>query len=243
MTTTRGDHLTAVQELHELLLATDDFAGFLQQLAELATRTGSAQTSCGVTVRMDERPLTIASSDDLATRVDEVQYASQKGPCLQSMDTGEVVDVPDFAQEGRWDEFRMAAIANGLQSSLSTPIFVGSATVGAINLYSRTPQSFSEQDRRSAAMLAAQASGCLAVADRMAQHVELTTHLQAALASRSVIDQAIGIVMAQNRCNSDDAFDVLRRASQHRNIKLRQVAADIVTAVGGRPPTAGPPVT
>ena len=242
-TTTNDDRLTAVHELHELLLATDDFAGFLQQLADLATRTGSSRTSCGVTVRMDEHPLTVASSDDLATRVDEVQYASGVGPCLQSMDTGEVIDVPSFVDEDRWDEFRMAAIANGLQSSLSTPILVGSQPVGAINLYSQAPGSFSEQDRRSATMFAAQASGCLAVAHRMARHVELTTHLQAALASRSVIDQAIGIMMAQNKCHSDAAFDVLRRASQHRNVKLRQVAADIVTAVGGRPATVGPPVT
>jgi AmiR/NasT family two-component response regulator len=58
------------------------------------------------------------------------------------------------------------------------------------------------------------------------------------MGSRRVIDQAIGIVMAQNRCTADEAFGVLKRASQHRNTKLRQVAADVVTSVSGEPPTS-----
>ena len=56
------------------------------------------------------------------------------------------------------------------------------------------------------------------------------------MASRRVIDQAIGVIMAQNRCTGDEAFEVLRRASQHRNVKLRQIAADVVTSVSGQPP-------
>ena len=207
-TTTNDDRLTAVHELHELLLATDDFAGFLQQLADLATRTGSSRTSCGVTVRMDEHPLTVASSDDLATRVDEVQYASGVGPCLQSMDTGEVIDVPRLRRRGS-----VARVPDGGDRERAAVLAVNphprrKSTRRRDQPLLQAPGSFSEQDRRSATMFAAQASGCLAVANRMARHVELTTHLQAALASRSVIDQAIGIVMAQNKCHSDAAFDV-----------------------------------
>src|SRR5690606_28438462 len=69
----------------------------------------------------------------------------------------------------------------------------------------------------------------------------LTDHLRAALTSRSVIDQAIGIVMARERCSADEAFDVLRRGSQQRNTKLRDVAADLVSAVA-KPPGGGRPV-
>jgi AmiR/NasT family two-component response regulator len=73
----------------------------------------------------------------------------------------------------------------------------------------------------------------------MARQNELTTQLEAALTSRATIDQAIGIIMGQNRCDADRAFDLLRAASQNRNVKLRTVAAEIVAAVSGKPPTPG----
>jgi AmiR/NasT family two-component response regulator len=63
------------------------------------------------------------------------------------------------------------------------------------------------------------------------------------MATRSIIDQAMGVIMAQNRCSSDTAFGILRRASQNRNLKLWHVAGDIITAVTGTPATPGPPVT
>jgi AmiR/NasT family two-component response regulator len=75
---------------------------------------------------------------------------------------------------------------------------------------------------------------------RLAEHSEMSAHLQAALASRAVIDQALGIIMGQNRCTADEAFEVLRTASQNRNVKLRDIAADMVTSVSGQPPTDNP---
>ncbi len=68
----------------------------------------------------------------------------------------------------------------------------------------------------------------------------LTGQLRASLASRAVIDQAIGVIMAQQRCTATDAFDVLRSASQNRNIKLRQVAEQIITGLTGHPPQPPP---
>ncbi|HEX4102764.1 MAG TPA: ANTAR domain-containing protein [Pseudonocardiaceae bacterium] len=66
--------------------------------------------------------------------------------------------------------------------------------------------------------------------------MQLTQHLETAMASRSVIDQAIGIIMGQNRCPATDGFEILRAASNHRNIKLRDVANEIVTRISGGPP-------
>ena len=74
----------------------------------------------------------------------------------------------------------------------------------------------------------------------MAERSEMSAHLQAALASRAVIDHAVVIIMGQNRCTVDDAFEVLRAISQNRNVKLRDVAADLVTAVSGQPPADTP---
>jgi AmiR/NasT family two-component response regulator len=74
----------------------------------------------------------------------------------------------------------------------------------------------------------------------MAERSEMSAHLQAALASRAVIGQAVGIIMGQNRCTADEAFEVLRAISQNRNVKLRDIAADMITAVSGQPPADTP---
>jgi hypothetical protein len=75
---------------------------------------------------------------------------------------------------------------------------------------------------------------------QLAAERKLTTQLRAALTSRAAIDQAIGILMAQQRCTAEQAFEILRTASQNRNVKLRHVAADIVTGLTGHPPQPPP---
>ena len=99
---------------------------------------------------------------------------------------------------------------------------------------------FGEGPQQRAELFAGQASAVLTVVTRQAREVELSGQLRGALASRAVIDQAIGIVMAEDRCDAAHAFDVLRQASQHQNRKLREIAVDIVTAVGGGPPPQTP---
>jgi len=89
-----------------------------------------------------------------------------------------------------------------------------------------------------AQLLAAQAAIAITGALRNYDQVTLADHLKIALASRSVIDQAIGIVMAQRRCTASDAFSTLRTVSQRRNIKLRVVATDLVTAITRPAPSA-----
>jgi hypothetical protein len=72
----------------------------------------------------------------------------------------------------------------------------------------------------------------------LAEQAEMSENLRGALASRAVIDQALGIVMGQNRCTADEAFDTLRTISQNRNVKLSDVAAQVITAVSGQPPAS-----
>ncbi len=229
---TAPEGLTATAELQELLLATDNVEDFLQDLAVLAARSVAQGLSCGITLKRDGRPHTVANSDDRAARCDEIQYGQGAGPCLDAMHTQEIILVDDLVEEERWGEYRTFVLAHGVRSSLSLPLSDG--TPGALNFYATQPRAFGETEREFAQRFAAEASRALALAHRMARQGELTTQLQTALASRAIIDQAIGIVMAQNRCDADQAFHVLRTASQNRNVKLRIVAAEIVTAVSQR---------
>ena len=221
---------SALSELAGLLLSTDSFEGLLQGVAELSVRVVEPAATCGITLAQDDRVITVASADALAGELDEQQYKHETGPCLQALACGEVVEAADLATEDRWDGYPVIAMAHGILAVLSTPLIVDDKPVGVLNLYARAARSFTAVDRQLAGLLAGQAAIAVTAALRHYDEVTLTDNLRIALSSRSVIDQAIGIVMAQGQCGPEDAFVTLRAISQRRNVKLRVVAADLVNA-------------
>jgi len=228
-----------VVELQGVLLSTDSLDAFLDELATAAARAVPAAAACGVTLQPDGKARTVAASNALASQVDEIQYGVDDGPCLEAMRTGETIEVTDLGSEQRWPQFATAALAFEVRSVLSTPLRVDTTTVGALNLYATTAGAFDNGHRLTALRFAKYAAGAVGLALRLAEHVQMSADLRAALASRAIIDQAVGIVMVQQRCTADEAFAVLRRASQQRNIKIHAIAAGIIEGVTGRPPTAG----
>ncbi len=226
-------------ELHSLLLNTHSVQEFLDELARLTVQELPEGSSCGVTVRQDGSPITLANSDALTMQVDQVQYDHSEGPCLDTLSSGEPNYIPDTATEQRWASFCPDAYAKGVRSCLSLPLDTPAGVLGVYNLYSTRSEGFPEELWPQLEALVGNAAGALGVALKLADQTQLSEDLRHALASRSVIDQAMGIIMAQQRCDADRAFDLLRRASQNRNIKLRELAAEIVEAVGGHPPEPG----
>src|SRR5207237_5885763 len=99
---------------------------------------------------------------------------------------------------------------------------------GALNLYSKAAERYDEADEETAALFSEQAAVACANAEVYWRTYSLTEHLREALESRDVIGQAKGILMARRGCTPDAAFEALRKVSQHRNIKLRQVAEQVV---------------
>lgn len=145
-----------------------DVVGFLQQLAALSAAV-VPRTSCGVTIRRDNQVATVASSDEFAMLLGEIQYGRGQGPGTQALRTGERVEVPDLATDDRWSEYRIHALTAGVRSSVSLPLTVNDATIGAVNLYSRARDSFSSKDIRWAESLTLQAASALALLLRQAQ--------------------------------------------------------------------------
>ena len=228
---------SSLVEIYELLVTTDEFEVFLGELASLARDAIAGDLSCGVTVLRDGRYVTAASSDRRALVLDEAQYEVGYGPCLHALETSSEVYVADFTANARWPQYSLQAEAHGLRSSLSVPLLVDGSAAGALNLYRFDEGGISEPQRAVARRFAEEASRAMLLAIRQARQQQVNEDLHNAMGSRRVIDQAIGVIMAQNRCSVDEAFDVLKRASQHRNVKLRQVAADVVTSVTGQPPS------
>lgn len=230
-----SDRARAAHELQQVLLDTEDFTEFLDEVVRYAVDTVTPAMACGLTVERDGKLLTVASSDGLARGLDEVQYGRDEGPCLTAMRTGTTVVITDLAADDRWGDYQIDALAYGMAASLSVTLDAGPDMRGALNLYSGEPKVFDAAWQQQAEGLADEASRALRLAMRLSDQVQLTQHLETAMASRSVIDQALGIIMGQNRCTATEAFTILRRASNHRNIKLRDVAQEIVTRVSGEP--------
>jgi GAF domain-containing protein len=221
----------ALTELAGLLLSTDSFEGLLQGVAELAVRVVEPTVTCGITLAQDGRVMTVAAADALAGELDENQYELATGPCLQALATGIVVECVDMTTETRWDGYPAIALGHRITAVLSTPMIVANKPVGVLNLYARAVHAFTDTEKQLAALLAGQAAIAVTAALRHYDEITLSDQLRQALSSRSVIDQAIGIVMAQRRCDPDDAFATLRTISQHRHIKLRELATEIVRAI------------
>jgi GAF domain-containing protein len=229
-----------LKELHGVLLSTRSVEQFLHEMAVLAARLVSGGLSCGMTMRPSGKPVTVACSDDVAARVDEVQYELDDGPCLHAMRDGHAVRIEDTAEKARWPEFEAQAAAHGIRSCLALPLSADGEPVGALNLYAREASAFGTAEARRAENFAESASGVLSLAMRLSSDAALIDQLRSSLTSRTVIDQALGIIMAREHCNQARAFAILRSASQNSNVKLRDIASAVVTSVTGEPPPPPP---
>ena len=223
-------------QLHELHFTTIGLDSLLEQVAVLAADTVDADTSVGVTVIRDNHPTTVAASDERTQHFDEIQYGNGDGPCLQAARSGDVVTVRDSASDGRWPGYLPRAVEGGLMSSLSVPLRLGDDAAGALNLYVFARHEFDDAERAIIGQFCDEASRAVSLALRHEQLTAENDHLHTAMSTRRVIDQAIGIVMAQNRCTADEAFEIFRRASQNRNVKINQLAADIIRKLTGDEP-------
>lgn len=216
-------------EIAGILLSTTTFDDLTHQIAELAARMIPAAATCGITLAEGGRVVTVAAADSVARLLDEQQYDLDEGPCLEALDTRRLVSSDDLTTETRWGEYPKRLVAHDICSMFAAPLIVIDVPIGALNLYARSPNAFDPDAQTAATQLARLTATIITAALRHFDEETLTDHLRTALASRSTIDQAIGIVMATQHCSPEDAFDVLRGASQHRNVPLRQVAEKLVS--------------
>lgn len=228
----------AITELHTLLLSAPSVEEFVEGVAQSAARLIAPGTHVAIMLKRQGRPTGVASSDARAARCDEVEFAANDGPCLSSIDEGRVLVIDRLEDGDRWPAWRRAARAEGFGSAAAVPRRVRDDVDIALNLYRDEQGAWDEISLARAEMYADEVARTLRVCLRAADQAEMNEDLRAALASRAVIDQAMGVIMAENRCSSEDAFRILRSASQNRNVKLRDVAAALIESVTGVAPVA-----
>jgi GAF domain-containing protein len=217
----------ALLELAAIVYSGETLQSVLDRVVHVAERALGAD-SVSVTLIRDEVPFTAAYTGQLALDADELQYERGYGPCVDAGRAGLVLRVPDMRREDRWPGYAAAVSARGVLSSLSVPLPIQDKYIGALNIYSGEPDAFGDDDVAAGQTIAAYAAVAVHNAQTFTKAGELARDLTKAMESRAVIEQAKGIVMHERRCTADEAFALLSRVSQEANIKLRDIAAEMV---------------
>jgi GAF domain-containing protein len=226
-----------VDHLQDLVLKTEGVKEMLDELADFSavTLADPAFAFCSITLIQRKKPVTVASSEERAVRLDEIQYGTGDGPCLSAIRQQVVVHVPDLTNDHRWPAYTGAALKAGVGSSLSVPLVLEGEAIAGLNLYSTRSHGFTGDDISMVETYSHHASKALRLAVRISQLAEAKANLMAAMESRTTIDLATGAIMAQNRCSQEAAIKILRIASSTRNVKLRDIAASVVASLSPDP--------
>ncbi len=221
----------AFGEIARTLLAEDDAAATLGRIVRLAVDTIDGCEHAGISMIEGKTVTSPASSDEIPAVVDQIQSETGEGPCVDAIKEHEVFHTGRLSEEDRWPDFaRRANAESGIESILSFRLFAEEDTMGSLNLYSTQPDAFDDHDVAIGAVFATHAAVAWSTARKIG-------NLQAGMESRQLIGTATGILMNRQGISQADAFDMLRRASQRLNVKLRVIADQVVS----RPDTATPP--
>ena len=228
-----GEQNEDFQRLHQLVSGTDDIKGFLDGTTRYAAVTLSRATGsrieCAVTLHRRKRAITIAGSSDDAILLDGIEQAIGEGPCLEALRINSPVLLNDIEDDSRWPRYVKNLRAAGARSVLGIPLELGEDASAALNFFALGPGLFTDEAVEEARVFGDMAGQALRLALRIAAADLLAQDLRAAMERRTAIDLACGIIMSQNSCTQEAAFGYLLKASQHRNQKLHDIAAEIIT--------------
>ncbi|MDQ1182017.1 GAF and ANTAR domain-containing protein [Rhodococcus sp. SORGH_AS_0301] len=239
------DSADTTAERRALALLAEALTDLDSALAVSHTADGALDTICarvvtaipdadaaGVTVFRRGRPQTAASTETFVLEVDQAQYRSEQGPCIESALTHEVVraDLDDVSQ--RWPVFAKAIDRLDVASFLSAPVTLGGALIGALNLYSHTGHRFDSVDESAMRVFVQAAQSALTGAENSEHAARQVETYAAAMESRAAIEQAKGALMLGLNVSADKAFDLLLWRSQTTNIKVRTLAEQLVRDIG-----------
>lgn len=251
------------KELDQTWQLLDDFAEVARLLRSHTADPDIADTVCELALKAvggDHASITsiragqfttVAATSDVPEHADKIQYKVGNGPCLEAIHENETVRVDDLATDPRWPQFASAACAElGVHSMLAQVLPVDDQVLGALNIYSAKPHAFDTNDEKIIAVLGSAA----VTAMRAVRHQEKVAHMERALHTSRRIGVALGILMARQGLDLDEAWEFLSTASQRSNTKVSELADQLVrqgflndppvrdvspTAIGRQDPSTG----
>ncbi|MEY7976551.1 GAF and ANTAR domain-containing protein [Streptomyces pilosus] len=206
------------------LLAKESVQETLDAISAAAVQLVDGCDAAGIMAVRKGRAITLSSYGEMVEESDRIQGELGEGPCydLARRENGErTYRITDMTRpQPSWPTYAEAARGLGIGSMTGILLYTDKEDFGALDLYARRPGTFTQDIEAAGWMLASHAAVALASARTIDQ-------LEHAMETRHAIGEAMGILMERHRMTEDDAFSVLRRISQHHNIKLRDVALRI----------------
>ncbi|MGI8492086.1 MAG: GAF and ANTAR domain-containing protein [Acidimicrobiales bacterium] len=237
-----GELAVAFVDIARTLFSARTVGETLQRMVDFAVVTVEGCDAAGVSLLIGGEVATPVYSDPIALGIATIRSETGEGPSFDAITNEAAVYAEDLAEDPRWPSFGPRAVAFGIRSVLSFRLSAN-GTLGALNLYARFPRAYGAIDRTRALIFAAHAGLALGAAEALedataalGSEIHRVETLRGALVSRELIGQAEGILIERERITADEAFGVLCRASQHLNVKLREVARYVVET--GEVPTS-----
>jgi GAF domain-containing protein len=227
-----------LRDLSRVVLVDRTLTDVLTEVTAIAARGIPGAEASSITLLRADKAFTAAHFGDMALAADELQYEHGYGPCMDAGRGGVVMRIDDMRTEQRWPDYVAHVVRSSpVLSSLSVPLPYQGSSIGALNNYSTKPAAFaSPESLRAGLDVAEDIAVAVANADSHAQLFDQARNMRVAMESRAVIEQAKGVLMAQRHVDAEQAFEILRDASQRYNRKLRDIAFGIVeSAAENRP--------
>ncbi|WP_461186566.1 ANTAR domain-containing protein [Arthrobacter sp. Z4-13] len=226
-----------VEQLQIILVSAEDAVEFLSGLSKLAaaavSEAAGAEVECAVTVKVRRRPSTAAGSSQRAVELDRIEQAVGDGPCIAALRDMSPVVIDDVTTDRRWPELTRKFAEANVHSSLGVPLEISGDAKAALNFFASKPGVFTPDVHDKAEGFAVAARSTLQLSVRMGAAQNRAEDLEAAMQSRTAINLACGVIMAQNRCSQAEAMRILTKVSSNRNRKLRDVATELIEQLSG----------
>jgi hypothetical protein len=232
---------TVRTHLGSMLSSTNDVEEYLQAAVEAIGELTELDGSYTLSTILYDAPYSVATTDRDAWEADQVEFDAGEGPCFELLHKDDMYAGIDLHTERRWPVWAAVANVLGFRSAAAVGAKLPSGEKLVLNCYSVGEAFLDTTAVDRADQFLKELAFTVPLALRLAQQSAQIAQLQEALASRSTIDQALGVLMTQNHCNRDQAFAILRRASQNRNVKLRDLAGAIIERFTDHPPQQPPP--
>ena len=225
-----------LRELSRVALVDRTLTEVLTDITRIAAAGIPGAESTSITLLRNDKAFTAAHYGEMSLLADELQYEKGYGPCMDAGRGGVLLRIDDTENEERWPDYvRHAQAEAGVRSSLSVPLPYQGNSIGALNNYSSQPEAFASPESIEAGLEVAEVVAiAVANADAHWQLGEQARNMRIAMDSRAVIEQAKGVLMAQRHVDAEQAFEILREASQRYNRKLRDIARGIVESAQQR---------
>lgn len=222
------DLRSSLVDLSKLPMTDLSLSDTLSHVAQLAVRAVPGADGAGLTLLHPDRPDTIVASAEFVRAVDDIQYGLGQGPSITAAAEGITVRSGSFETDPQWPEFGPKVGRMGVHSVLSLPLITAGGVLGAMNVYARRPDAFDARAAELGDLFAVPAAVSLQNARALSSAARLTEQLEMALSNRSVIDQAIGVLISRSGCTGAQGYDKLRSLSQSEHKKVAVVAEAMV---------------